>query len=302
MVSGPGGLLLDEVLGEPPDRVHPVALLGRALARLERESYRDTRSAGVAHLVIAVAPIFVAGRLADRLIGRTAATTLSVGLASAGTMLRDVAMSVTEQLEAGDIDGARQQVRSLVGRDPTNLDEGEIVRAAVESVAENTVDAVTATLFWAAIGGSAGVWAHRTVNTLDAMVGHRSDRYRRFGWASARMDDAMNWLPARLTALAVAAAVPRRAGAVVGTVIRDGQRHPSPNGGVVEAAFAGALDITLGGTNDYGGTVEVRGPLGDGPAPTIADVARSITISRRSAWLFAALMIPISSLARRSSR
>ncbi len=289
--SGPAGLLFDELLGEPPDHLHPVALLGCGLTRLEQRTYRDDRSAGVVHLVLAVVPVAVGARLAERVIGRHTATAVSVGLASAGSMLGEVAMTVAERLEAGDLEGARREVRSLVGRDPTNLDEGEIVRAVVESVAENTVDAVTATVFWAAVGGSAGVWAHRTVNTLDAMVGHRSDRYRRFGWLSARLDDAMNWLPARLTAAAVAVAVPSRAEAVIQAVVRDGNRHPSPNGGVVEAAFAGALDITLGGTNDYGGTVEVRGPLGDGPPPSVSNIAQAVSIARRVAWVSAACSI-----------
>lgn len=296
--SGPFGLLIDQLLGEPPDRLHPVALLGRGLGQLEQHTYRDQRSNGVAHLTLAVVPVSLAALVSDAVFGRTA-TAASIGVASAGEMLRGVAMTVAHQLERGDLEAARRELVSLVGRDATELDESEIIRAVVESVAENTVDAVTATLFWGAIGGSPGVWVHRTVNTLDAMVGHRSYRYQRFGWASARMDDAMNWPPARLTAVVVAAVVPHRAGAVLRTALRDGRKHPSPNGGVVEAAFAGALDITLGGTNDYGGTVEVRGPLGDGPPPSVADIARAVTISRRASWAFSGLMLAVSAIFRR---
>ncbi len=282
------GLALDRAFGEPPDHLHPVVFLGRGLGWLESRTYRRSREAGVAHLVVAVGAAAASGRVLDRLVGRTASTALSVWSASAGTMLGRVALDVAALLEAEDLDGARVAVRSLVGRDPSTLDEAEIVRAVVESVAENTVDAVTATLFWAGIGGSRGVIVHRTINTLDAMVGHRSDRYRQFGWASARVDDVANWLPARLTAVAVAAvalaeAGPGRARSVLRTVARDGRNHPSPNGGMVEAAFAGSLGITLGGTNDYGGRIEVRGPLGDGPAPTVADIGGAVTLAKRAA-------------------
>ena len=154
------------------------------------------------------------------------------------------------------------------------------MRAVVETVAENTVDAVTAPLWWATIGGAPAVLAHRAINTLDAMVGHRNERYRQFGWASARADDVVNWIPARLTAVAVAAVRPRRAAAIARTVRRDAPRHPSPNGGVVEAAFAAALDVRLGGTNTYGDVVEDRGTLGDGRPPTPDDGVAAIRLAR----------------------
>lgn len=239
------------------------------------------------HLVLASTATLAVAETSRRLLGGPVSTAVGVGVASSGRMLRQVATTVGEQLEAGDIEAARQSVIALVGRDPTDLTEEEIVRAVIESVAENTVDAVTATVFWAWLAGSRGVWIHRTANTLDAMVGHKSVRYRRFGWASARTDDVLNWVPARLTAIAVALAMPSRGRDVARIVMRDGSDHPSPNGAVVEAAFAAALGVTLGGTNNYGGTIEVRGRLGDGPSPQRADIARSVRLSRRVSWILA---------------
>jgi adenosylcobinamide-phosphate synthase len=146
---------------------------------------------------------------------------------------------------------------------------------------------VTGPLLWAAVGGAPTVLAHRAINTLDAMVGHRNARYANFGWAAARADDAVNWPAARLTALAVIAVRPRRAAAVATVVRRDAPCHPSPNGGVIESAFAAALGIRLGGENSYGGVVEDRGRLGDGPPPTPADGIRALRLARHTATAFA---------------
>ena len=149
----------------------------------------------------------------------------------------------------------------------------------IESVAENTVDAVIAPVVWAAATGPAGVLAHRAVNTLDAMIGHHVDRYERFGWASARADDVLNWLPARLGAAGLAALVPRRASSILRIVHRDAPRHPSPNGGVIEAAFAAALGVRLGGVNRYAGRPDDRGQLGDGPAPDLDSAFRALRLA-----------------------
>ncbi|HEX5568678.1 MAG TPA: CobD/CbiB family cobalamin biosynthesis protein, partial [Streptomyces sp.] len=169
----------------------------------------------------------------------------------------------------------------LCGRDPRALDADGIARAVVESVAENTSDAVVGALVWGAVGGAPGLAGFRAVNTLDAMVGHRSPRYRRFGWASARLDDVVGWPGARLTALLAVLAGPepreaRRAWRA------DAHRHPSPNAGVVEAAFAGALGVRLGGTLSYGGRVEHRPPLNTAGRPAgAADIERAVRLSRR---------------------
>ncbi len=167
-----------------------------------------------------------------------------------------------------------------MGRDPAGLDEKEVARATVESVAENTVDAVVSPAVWAVVGGARGALGYRAVNTLDAMVGRRCDRYRRYGWASARLDDVAAFLPARMTAGLVMAVRPHEAPAVW-RAVRDGAwRHPSPNAGVAEAAFAGALGLRLGGPNRYGERVELRPALGSGRSPERGDIARAVRLSR----------------------
>ena len=281
------GLVLDRVLPEPPDRWHPVAWLGGVLRVLEELQYRDDRRAGVAHAAVGVALGAGVGAMTDT----ASATQLAVG----GRMLGRVATEVVLALEQRDLDGARALLPSLVGRDPTGLDEAEVVRAVVESVAENTVDAVVAPALWAAVLGGAGALGYRAANTLDARVGHHSPRYERFGWASARLDDALGWLPARATAGLVALVRPTRARAVVRTVRRDAAAHPSPNAGVAEAAFAGALAVRLGGTNRYGERVEERPPLGDGPPPARGDIGRAVTLSRDVTLALAALLAAASS-------
>ncbi|MPY94244.1 MAG: cobalamin biosynthesis protein, partial [Acidimicrobiia bacterium] len=207
-------------------------------------------------------------------------------------------------LVSGDLDGARELLPSLVGRDPSGLDEGEIARAVVESVAENCVDAVVAPALWGAALGAPGVLAHRALNTLDAMVGHHSPRYERFGWASARLDDAAAWVPARACALAVAVARPRRATDVLRAVRSQAPAHPSPNAGVAEAAFAAALGVRLGGANRYGPRLEVRPDLGSGRAPAAADIGRACDLLVDVTEVTAAALVALSGLraARRRAR
>lgn len=267
------GILADSVLVEPPDRVHPVRLFGRAMEALERVNYADSHAAGVAHVAAGTA----AGILAGAVVRSTAVAT---ALAVAGRSLRDLATSIAEALEVGDIEAARHLLPGLVGRDVSRLDAKEIARAVVESVAENTVDAVVAPALWAAVAGAPGALGYRAVNTLDAMVGYRDARYRRFGWASARLDDVAAFVPARVTAFLVGAVRPRAAGAVWTAVRTQAPSHPSPNAGVAEAAFAAALGVRLGGTNRYGDTTEVRAALGTGRSPDPADVARAVRLSR----------------------
>jgi adenosylcobinamide-phosphate synthase len=198
----------------------------------------------------------------------------------AGRALRATADQVAAALQAGDLDAARARLPALVGRDPAGLDACEVARAVVESLAENTVDAIVAPALWAALAGPAGALAYRALNTLDAMVGHPSPRYIRFGWASARADDVAGWLPARLTAALVAVVRPHAARAVIASVVHQAPAHPSPNAGVAEAAFAGALGVRLGGINVYGARREERAPLGWGAAPRPTDIARAVRLSR----------------------
>ncbi|UAL30059.1 adenosylcobinamide-phosphate synthase CbiB [Nocardioides rotundus] len=266
------GLLLDRALGEPPARLHPVALFGRGMTAVEARLWADDRARGVGYAALGVA----AGALAGRVLGRVpGGLALAVAVAVAGRMLRETASEVERPLLTGDLAGARAALPALVGRDPSELDESGISAAVVESLAENSVDAVIAPACWALVAGAPGDLAHRAVNTMDAMVGHRSARYERFGWAAARLDDVANWVPARVFAALVALVRPGRAARVRALVHRDAKAHPSPNAGVAETAVAAALGRQLGGTLRYGDRVEERPLLGEGPRPTPADVARA---------------------------
>lgn len=284
------GYVADLVVGDPR-RFHPVAGFGSVAQWLEQEWYRDSRRHGVRYAAVLVAAAGTGGWLVDRLLVRTplaqALFTAAVTWATlGGRSLAREASHMAARLEAGDLASARRDLRNLCGRDSSQLDGKGLARATLESVAENTSDAVVGPLVWAGIAGPAGALAYRAANTLDAMVGYRSTRYRRFGWAAARLDDVLNWLPARLTArLAVALAplVGGDAGRADEVARRDGRDHPSPNAGRVEAAFAGALDVQLGGgSNTYGQDrpyVSSRPAMGDGPPPGPDDVRRGIRLS-----------------------
>ena len=285
------GMLADRLLGEPPGAVHPVAAFGAAMRAVGGGLWADDRRRGALHAAAGVA----LGVGAGRLVGSTAACTW---LAVAGRGLASAAGAVAAALDAGDLDRARLLLPALVGRDPGGLDAKEVARAVVESVAENTVDAVVAPALWACVAGASGVLAHRAVNTMDAMVGHRSDRFARYGWASARLDDAMAWVPARMTAALVAGARPARAAAVWRTVRRDAGAHPSPNAGVAEAAYAAALGLRLGGTNRYGDRMEHRAEMGDGPPPGPSDIARAVRLLDDVGLALVALLAAVG-LARR---
>jgi len=229
------------------------------------------------------------GLLADRLVGEPPEWLHPVSWFGRLMALAERAGYRDSRL-AGAAYAAAGALPALVGRDPVGLGAEEIARAVVESVAENAVDAVVAPAFWAALCGAPGALGYRAVNTLDSMVGHRSARYRRFGWASARLDDAVGWVPARLTALLVAAARPERAAAIWQAVRCQAPAHPSPNAGVAEAAFAAALGLRLGGRNRYGGRVENRPSLGHGRPPACADIEPAVRLLEEVTWLLTALL------------
>ncbi|WP_339128574.1 cobalamin biosynthesis protein [Streptomyces sp. f51] len=283
------GLLGDLLLGDPR-RGHPVAAFGRAAAAVERALWRDHRGWGALHTAVCVGGATGLAALASRRVrpSRTASIALTAAATWSvvgGTSLGREARAVGGALAAGDLGAARERLPHLCGRDPQALDADGIARAVVESVAENTSDAVVGALFWGAVAGVPGLVAFRAVNTLDAMVGHKSPRYRRYGWASARLDDVAGWPGARLTAVlaAVAGSDPRGA---VRAWRTDARRHPSPNAGPVEASFAGALGVRLGGTLSYGGRVEHRPVLnGTGRAVQVHDIERAVRLSRRVGWL-----------------
>jgi adenosylcobinamide-phosphate synthase len=276
------GYLADRVVGDP-GRGHPVAGFGAAAVWLEARCYADRRAAGLVHTGALVGAGVALGVVVERLISNRSWSTVVTTAAATwavlgGRSLSREAATVAGQLADGSLLAARDQVRHLVGRDTAELSTDEVARATVESVAENASDAIVAPLLWGAVAGLPGLIGYRAVNTLDAMIGHRTPRYLEFGWAAARLDDLANWVPARLAALVTAAWAPLiggTAGKAIDVVRRDAGRHPSPNAGVVEAAFAGALDVQLGGRNAYHGTVEDRGVLGNGRLVTVADIDRA---------------------------
>ncbi|MFB7235692.1 cobalamin biosynthesis protein [Streptomyces sp. NPDC056269] len=279
------GLVVDLLVGDPR-RGHPVAAFGRAAAAVENRLHHDHRGWGALHTAVCAGSAVALGALAARTVrnrpaAAVALTAASVWAVVGGTTLGREARAVGGALAAGDLDVARERLPHLCGRDPQSLDGPAMARAVVESVAENTSDAVVGALFWGAVAGVPGLLGFRAVNTLDAMVGHKSPRFRRFGWASARLDDVAGWPGARLTAVlaTVAGGDPRGA---LKAWRADAAKHPSPNAGPVEASFAGALGIRLGGTLSYGGRVEHRPVLnGEGRAVEVADIDRAVRLSRR---------------------
>ncbi len=295
----PAGLALgyaaDRLLGDPA-RYHPVAGFGRLAATVEARTWSDRRGAGVLHTALLVGGACALGRV---LPDRTLTTALCTWTVLGGRSLGREAARVSGHLDAGDLAAARARVTHLVGRDPTRLGADEIARAVVESVAENTSDAVVAPLLWGAVAGPMGLLGYRAANTLDAMVGHRSPRYRHFGWAAARLDDVLNLVPARVTALLAATEDP---GPALHAWRSDAGRHPSPNAGPVEAAFAGALGLRLGGVNRYGADVQDRGHLGSGRAPEPADVARAVRLADRVGLMALAVAVLLAATPRRVPR
>jgi len=279
------GILADRVLGEPPvpDGFHPVALFGALANATEDKLYADDQVRGAVHTGLNALVATGVGRL----VGSPAAAAY---VATSGKALHGAALDIGDALVGGDLDAARERLPHLVGRDPSDLDEKEIARAVVESVAENTTDAVVAPALWTVVAGAPGAFLHRAGDTLDSMVGYRNDRYARFGTAAARLDDALAWVPARVTAGLVALVRPRQAREVWDTVRADAAAHPSPNAGVAEAAFAAALGVSLGGTNRYGDVVEHRAPMGSGRPVEPADIAAAVALSRHVSWALAGVL------------
>lgn len=297
------GWLSDLLFGDPR-RGHPVALFGRGAAAFERLSYADTRAAGAVHTGALLGALGAAGVLVERVAGRAgapAAMAAATFVALGGTSLTRAGNQMAGHLAAGDVDAARALLPSLCGRDPSALDADGLARAALESVAENTSDAQVAPILWGAIGGFPAILVYRGANTLDAMIGHRTPRYSRFGWAAARFDDAANFVAARVTAVMVMVCAPVVGGSPLGAWQawrRDAARHPSPNAGVVEAAFAGALGVRLGGPTQYAHELEIRPTLGDGTPPRIADLSRAVRLSRAVQVATALLAVLLSGVGR----
>lgn len=294
------GLAADRLLGEPR-RHHPLVYFGHWAQWLEQRLNPPSvtrsdvagRAAGVLALLLAVVPpLWLSVWLLHALPGWAAALLSLAGLYAALGLrsLGDHARAIAEPLAAADLPAARVAVAQVVSRDCSTLDQSGIARAATESVLENGADAVFASLFWFALAGLPGVLLHRLVNTLDAMWGYRNQRFVDFGWAAARLDDVLGWLPARLTAatywlLAPAGNRPQ----VWRCWQQQGRVWGSPNAGPVMAAGAAALGVTLGGRAHYHGRVSERPLLGAGPAPQAATLAAAMTLVQRGAWLWALL-------------
>lgn len=279
------GYAADRLVGDPR-RFHPVAGFGRLSTILESHLYADSRARGIAHTAILVGGTAVLGGFVEHRArtrgARILVTAIATWIVLGGRSLEREAVAVHAYLATDDLAAARRRVTHLVGRDTESLDASEVSRAVIESVAENTSDAVVAPLFWGAVAGLPGLLGYRAVNTLDAMVGHHNSRYEHFGWASARLDDLVNLPGSRLAGLLTIAACPSRARDPWRAWRRDADGHPSPNGGVVEAAFAGALGIQLGGTNRYyGNRLEHRAIMGDGRPPRAGDIPTANRLARR---------------------
>lgn len=278
------GYLADLWLADPR-RGHPVAAFGTAAAALERRTYADSRAAGAAHTAVLLGALGAVGVIVERAARRrgpvwtAASTAVTTYVVLGGTSLARTGAQLAGHLERGDIDDARALLPSLCGRDPAALDTDGLARAALESVAENTSDAQVAPILWGAVAGVPGLLVYRGANTLDAMIGHKNPRYLQFGWAAARFDDLVNYLGARATGLIVVV-VSGAPNAAWRAWRRDASAHPSPNAGVAEASFAGALGVQLGGATQYAHRLEMRPTLGDGPAPKAGDLRRGVRLSQ----------------------
>ena len=296
---------LADVCWADPRRGHPVALFGTAAAALERRTYSDNRLAGAAHTAALLVGLGALGlgleRVARGPVAKTLVTAAATYTVLGGTSLARTGADMAARLERGDVAAARELLPSLCGRDPSALDADGLARAALESVAENTSDAQVAPILWGAVAGVPGLLVYRGANTLDAMIGHLNSRYTRFGWAAARLDDVLNYLPARVTGLCVMAAS-RRPAAAWQSWRADAHKHPSPNAGVAEASFAGALGVRLGGATQYAHRLEMRPTLGAGPAPVPADLRHAVRLTRRVQALATVVAVGLSGAGRSGRR
>ena len=291
------GVLADQVFGDPRRR-HPLALFGRLASRLERrlnrypERPRAGRAVGLLALLVMVAPpVALAAWLHASPIG-IAIDVLLLWFAIGARSLEQHAERVRSALQQGRLSQARQRVSWLVSRDTAAMDATDVARATTESVLENGNDAVFAPLFWFLLAGGPGVLAFRLVNTLDAMWGYRTPQYRHFGWAAARLDDLLGWLPARLTATSYA--ILGRTGEALRCWRRQAHQLDSPNAGPVMVSGAGALNVCLGGPASYHGAIKHKPWFGSGDAPTANDIRRATELVRHTLWLWVATALAIS--------
>jgi len=283
-------LLLDALFGEVK-RWHPLVGFGRWAKRVEGWLYRRTELAGVLALALTVLPFVLLATTVQNTVVAPYATAILLYFAVGWRSLGQHAEPIATALRAHNIEAARHHLSRIVSRDTADIDEAGISRATVESVLENGCDAIFGAIFWALLAGAPGVVLYRLVNTLDAMWGYKNTRYLKFGWAAARLDDALNFVPARLTALSYALA---------GNTARalhcwrlQGGHWKSPNAGPVMAAGAGALGVLLGGSARYHGTTQARPLLGEGPAPDATDITRSLRLVDRALLLWLLVIVTL---------
>ncbi len=288
---------LDVALGEPR-RWHPLVAFGALVKRIEQSlnpAGSGDRAQGVLAWCLAVLPLTLLVGLLAQLpyIGwfiSVLALYLAIGLRS----LAEHAEPIADALEAGDLPRAREQVGRIVSRDTSALDEEGVARAASESMLENGSDAVFAALFWFIVAGPAGVVLYRLSNTLDAMWGYRTPRFLQFGWAAARLDDLLNYLPARLVALTYALC--GQTALALRCWRAQAPSWDSPNAGPVMAAGAGALGLALGGAAVYHGELHQRPPLGEGSAPVAADIRRALQLVQSGVAVWLVLLCVVAAL------
>jgi adenosylcobinamide-phosphate synthase len=296
--------IIDLVIGDPKKLPHPVIYIGKAIDILEaviRRRINKTyfKLAGLLFPILIVGGAYLAVWLLLSVLTMihpllsfvVGIWVISTTIATKG--LKDAALEISSHLRNGELERARLSLGMIVGRDTANLSEEDVSRGTVETVAENIVDAITSPLFWAFIGGAPLAFAYRAVNTLDSMVGYKNERYEQLGWASAKLDDLANYIPARITAilLIITAWIVGHDGKQSYKIIkRDARKHPSPNSGFPEAAVAGALGIQLGGTNYYQGVVSNRATLGDKKRPIVpSDISITIKYMLIASSLFVGL-------------
>ena len=278
---------------------HPVTWLGRLINAIDAAWNRTSappalrRTAGVAAAVTVIAAAVAVAWAIQSALGSGWMRAVLVGLLAwplvALRSLHDHVAAVAGPLGAADIAGARSAVSQIVGRDPAMLDDAGIARAAIESLAENASDGIVAPVVWGALFGLPGIVGYKAINTLDSMIGHRTERHEAFGWAAARIDDLANLIPARLTGALFALLAVRRSAAWL-CMLRDARRHRSPNAGWPEAAMAGALGVRLSGPRIYHGSTADEPWLNEGARdPQAADIRRALQLYRRAMMLLAAM-------------
>jgi len=282
---------------------HPVTWIGRLISLLDRSWNRSVaapairRIAGVAAALSVIGPCVALGWIVQAVLSPEWGSAMILGILAwpmvALRSLYDHVAAVAQPLQSGDIDAARLAVAQIVGRDPTTLDEAGIARAAIESLAENASDGIVAPVFWGALFGLPGIFGYKAINTLDSMIGHRSERHLYFGWAAARIDDVANFVPARLTGL-LFGLVSARFPQALSCMVRDANRHRSINAGWPEAAMAGALGVRLSGPRSYHGSMTEEPWLNERACdPLAADISQGLRLYIRAMALLGASLVAL---------